>query len=882
NYRLPKALMPTNYKIHWTPRLDKGYFDGMAVIQIKVIKPTRQIILHSNKLFIRSVYVPGKRVVKYELDSVREFLIIDLKDKLLSNESIELMLGFKGKTQNKLSGMYTSSYQTLDGQQRNMVTTKFEPTYARQAFPCFDEPDMKATFTISVSHPSEGSYDAVSNMNKIKSLKMGKNTMAVFATSVPMSTYLACIIVSDFKKLNSTVKANGIGNDFQIDAYAQPHQLSKVQFALEIGTAITEYYIRYFKVPYPLPKLDMAAIPDFAAGAMEHWGLVTYRESLLLYDENYSSTWNKQYTASILAHEITHQWFGNLVTMKWWNDIWLNEGFANFMQWKGVNSVYPDWEMLDQFITEELHPVLIIDSKLSSHPIVQRAESPDQIVALFDTITYNKAGSILRMLENLVGSEKFEKAVTNYLIKFKYGNTVTDDFLTEVAALVDDFDVKHLMRTWTEQMGYPVLYVSRSFAGFTITQQRFLSNKESYNEAAEPSEFNYKWTIPVKYTLENFASDKVQSMIFHYDQDSVAIATYRKVKWIKLNMHQYGYYRVNYENSLWDQIINQLYDKHTCFHTTDRANLLDDAFSLADASQVSYNVPLRMLSYLVREKDFMPWYVAVAKLQNLKNILFTTHIYNRVVKYARSLLVNVYPEVGWTVDENNHLRNRLRVSVLTTACSLGLPDCLSQAAQRFTTWLNNPTAANRPAPDLREVVYYYGMQQSSSESSWEKLLEIFKAETDASEKSKLMYGLSGVQNPQLLHRFLVLATNESIIRRHDYFDCLQAVAANPVGGPIAWNYYRNKWPQLVKRFGLHDRRMGTVIAKITDRFSTNVKLEEVQQFFKKYPEAGAGARSRQEAIETIKYNIKWLQENYAPIKNWVTEQSSSKNHTNNS
>ncbi|KAM8706831.1 hypothetical protein ACLKA7_011000 [Drosophila subpalustris] len=870
DYRLPTALVPTHYTLYLHPELDTGHFTGQELITIKVIEPTRQIILHSDKLTINQAYVLGKQVDKYELDPVREFLIIDLSEELSVNEVITLGVLFEGQTLNKLVGLYSSSYQTPTGQQRKIATTKFEPTYARQAYPCFDEPAMKATYNISVIHPSEGNYDAVSNMNKWESQNLGENTMASFGTSVPMSSYLACIIVSDFDSKSSVVKADGIGADFPMSAFATPHQLNKVDFALDFGTAVTEYYIQYYKVAYPLPKLDMAAIPDFASNAMEHWGLVTYRETALLYDENYSSTLNKQSIAGVLAHEIAHQWFGNLVTMKWWNDLWLNEGFARFMQYKGVDAVHPDWGMLEQFQIMALHPVLVFDAKLSSHPIVQKVESPSEITAIFDTISYEKAGSILRMLENLVGSERFEQAVTNYLKKFTYDNTVTDDFLTEVAALVTEFDVKELMGTWTEQMGYPVLNVERSTnAGFTITQQRFLSNKDSYNEDAEPSKFDYKWSVPITYFLDTSESNEVNSLIFRYTEDAVGVAVNTDVKWIKLNAHQVGYYRVNYESSIWNQIIQQLIENPSRFDIADRAHLLDDAFALADASQLAYSVPLEMTAYLAQETDFVPWYVAAAKLQTLKRNLMYTDSYVSYLDYARQLLTNVYKEVGWTVDADNHLKNRLRVSVLTAACALGLPDCLDQAAQRFSTWLQNPTAANRPAPDLREIVYFYGMQQTSSESNWEKLLALFQSETDASEKSKMMYGLSAVQDAQLLYRLLELASDESVVRSQDYFTCVQNIAANPVGEPIVWEYYREQWPQLVERFGLGDRVLGRLIASITSRFASQVKLEEVQHFYNKYPESGAGASPRQQAIETIKYNINWLQENSADIGSWL-------------
>ncbi|KAH8358636.1 hypothetical protein KR093_001495, partial [Drosophila rubida] len=870
DYRLPKALVPTHYQLYFHPEVDTGNFTGEELIWIDVVKATKQIILHSNKLVINSVYVLGKKVKNYKLDTVREFLIIDLTEELLPQTSIRLGVRFEGLTKNKLVGLYSSSYQTPAGQDRKIDSTHFQPTYARQAFPCFDEPAMKATFNISVLHPNKASYNAISNMNIIKSENFGKNTLTSFGNSDPMSTYLVCIIVSDFGSLGGIVKANGKGKDFTMKVYAPTYQLSKVQFALDFGTAVTQHFIQYFKIAYPLPKLDMAAIPDFAPGAMENWGLVTYRETTLLYDSKYTSTLNKQKIAEVLSHEISHQWFGNLVTMKWWDNLWLNEGFASFMQYKGVHAVHPGWGMLDQFGILAMHKVLIFDAKLSSHPIVEKVESPDQIAALFDVISYEKAGSILRMLENLVGSKKFEEAVTNYLTKFKYNNTVTDDFLTEVAALVSDYDVKQLMRTWTEQMGYPVLNVSRSSAGFTITQQRFLSNKDSYSEVAEPSEFNYKWSVPITYILDTSASGEVKDLIYQYDQDTVGIAASSDVKWIKLNVHQLGYYRVNYDSSLWDEIIKQLKDKPTAFDIADRAHLLNDAFALADASQLSYTVPLEMTAYLAEEKDFVPWYVAVTKLQSLKYTLMYTDSYAYYLSYAQSLLTKIYRDVGWTVDADNHLKNRLRVSVLNAACDLGLPDCLNQAAQRFSTWLQNPTAANRPAPDLREVIYYYGMQQTSSESNWEKLLEIFKAETDPGEKETLMHSLTAVKIPNVLYRFLTMASNESIIRRQDYFECIQDIAANPVGESLVWNYFREQWPKLVERFELNDSALGTVIVYITAWFASQDKLNEVREFYRKYPESGAGASPRIEAIETIKYNIKWLKENRVSIANWLS------------
>lgn len=296
---------------------------------------------------------------------------------------------------------------------------------------------MKAKFQISLVHPTSDNYHALSNMDIYEEKSYEGNpdlNITVFNESVPMSTYLACFIVSDFQSEDFTVNSP-IGDNFDIRVFAAPGQLDKIEFAGKVGAGVIEYYLDYFNIPYPLPKLDMVAVPDFVSGAMEHWGLVTYRETALLYNETISSTANKQRVASVVAHELAHSWFGNLVTMQWWNELWLNEGFASYIEYKGMDSVLPEWIIMDTFVIDTLHPVLTLDATLGSHPIVQTVENPDQITEIFDTITYNKGASIIRMIENFVGEKLFKEAVHNYLKANEYGNAETLDLLSEIEKL---------------------------------------------------------------------------------------------------------------------------------------------------------------------------------------------------------------------------------------------------------------------------------------------------------------------------------------------------------------------------------------------------------------------------------------------------------------
>uniref|UniRef100_A0A1B0AGQ9 Aminopeptidase n=1 Tax=Glossina pallidipes TaxID=7398 RepID=A0A1B0AGQ9_GLOPL len=792
NYRLPETLYPINYDLYLHPDIDTGNFTGQVLIHINCTENTDQIILHALHLNITNVYLSDTAsstiaVKNFYLDSVREFLIIDLNEELPAGRNFKLGIFFEGSMVNKIIGLYRSSYLKADNTRKWMATSKFEPTYARQAFPCFDEPALKATFTVVLVHPDRDDYHALSNMDVYTEKLQGSYKEVYFNTSVPMSTYLACFIVSDFDHKSVSIETNGIGTDFEMRVFATPEQVDKIQFALEVGKVVIEYYINYFQIEYPLPKLDMAAIPDFVSGAMEHWGLVTYRETALLYDEMVSSTENKQRIASVIAHEFAHMWFGNLVTMMWWNDLWLNEGFAKYIENKGVEAKFPEWGMQDQFVTKTLHEALSLDATLAAHPIIQTVTNPDQITEIFDTITYSKGASIIRMLEDFLGPQNFQRAVTNYLNKFKYRNAVTDDFLTEIDNLNLGIDVKTIMRTWTEQMGLPVVNVEElDTVTWKLTQKRFFANPQDYDGVYDDSPFDYKWSIPITYKTSGNSS--VQREWFSYDQSE--------------------------------------------------------------------------------ETDFVPWSVAAGKLTSIRRMLMFTDSSEQFSNYARDLMKSIYLVVGWNADPtDDHLNNRLRVVVLSSACSVGLPDCLTEASKRFEKWIKSPDQL--PHPDIRNTVYYYGMMETNSEDYWHQMWQLFVAEKDASEKSNLMYGLAAIQKPLIIRRYVELAWNEEYVRGQDYFTCMQYIASNPVGESIVWDYVREHWPDLVGRFGLNERTLGNMIPSITGHFSTETKLEEMEHFFEKYPEAGAGAAARKRALENVKSNVAWLANNLEAVHDWL-------------
>ncbi|KAH8273103.1 hypothetical protein KR018_001059 [Drosophila ironensis] len=871
-FRLPKQLKPRKYRLHIRPDLERKNYSGNISISLQVLEPISFIPVHTKQLNVSTVEVQHLDDSGAPLKSITplltfaypefEYWVTEFESPLEAG-NYSLQLNFTGSLTDRITGMYQSSYlDRLKNLSRSIVSTKFEPTYARLAFPCFDEPAMKAQFTVTVARPSGDDYHVISNMPQASEYVDGDLTEVTFEESVPMSTYLVAFVVSNFASKNTTVPDTSI----DLRVFAPPAQVEKAQYAMEVGANVTAYYIDYFNTSYPLPKLDLVAIPDFVSGAMENWGLVTFRETALLYDEATSSCVNKQRVAVVVAHELAHQWFGNLVTMDWWSDLWLNEGFASFVEYKGVTHIHPEWDMDNQFVIEELHPVLTIDATLASHPIVKSIESPAEITEYFDTITYSKGAALVRMLENLVTEEKLKNATTRYLRRHIYGTATTEDYLTAIEEEEGlDFDVKLIMQTWTEQMGLPVVEVEKNGFTYKLTQKRFLANEDDYAAEAEASSFNYRWSIPITYTSS--INTAVQSTIFNHNDNEISFTLPGNPDWIKLNKDQVGYYRVNYPAAQWAELTTALKNSRETFSTADRAHLLNDANALAAAGQLAYSVALDLSTYLESEQDYVPWSVGTTSLASLRNRLYYTDLYGNFTSYARKLLTPIVEQVTFTVG-TDHLENRLRIKVLSTACSLGHQSSLEQATTLFNQWLASP--ATRPSPDIRDVVYYYGLQQVNTEAAWDQVWQLYLNEDDAQEKLKLLNAVCSVQVPWILRRLINWAWDETLVRRQDYFTLLGYISTNPVGQNLVWDYVRENWEQLVERFGINERTLGRLIPTITARFSTQTKLEEMEQFFAKYPEAGAGTAARQQALEAVKANIKWLTVNKDAVGAWLS------------
>ncbi|XP_062563001.1 glutamyl aminopeptidase isoform X2 [Armigeres subalbatus] len=879
-YRLPGDVIPLHYDLWLNPHLENGTFSGTVAIDVQVLSTTDRIVLHSYNLDIGDKIElqsqDGSLEVAKSFDSERDFLNITLlSQQLLQGTNATVTIEFTGTMSDKIVGLYSSSYTAESGESIKIATSKFEPTFARQAFPCFDEPALKATYSIRVVHPNTNGYHALSNMDANSTLVDTPSTgfsTTVFNPSVPMSTYLVVFIVSDFEyELVNVVPS--LGSSFDLRVFATPYHTNalNVRFARDTAEKIIKHYIEYFNIEYPLPKLDMAAIPDFVSGAMETWGLVTYRETSILYNSLTSSTANKQRVAEVIAHELAHMWFGNLVTMKWWNELWLNEGFASYIEYKGVDHAYPEWGIMEQFALDNMHAVLTLDATLGSHPIVVKVESPNQITEIFDTITYSKGASVIRMLEDFVSEPVFKEGVTNYLNRLRYGNGESKDLMDELDKLFQDttepdLTVTQVMDTFTRQKGFPVVTVEQQGGQYRLRQSRFLADPDAVE--TEQSEFSYKWNIPLTYTTSDDPSIIKRSW-FRLDKELAYIdAPSNTDGWIKLNYEQVGYYRVNYPENLWKLFSELLVGDVNAFSIGDRTGLLNDAFALADASQLRYDLALGLTEFLKQETEYVPWAAVSSKMKTIRNLIYDFSSYDDITSYVQVLVQRAYETVGWDVVGEDHMKNRLRTTVLDLACSFGHAGCLEKAYQMFREWLDNDSTYIHP--DLRTVVYYYGVQKSANVTDWEKVKERFRAEVDANEKTKLMSALAAFPDAKVLRRFLEEAWDPQLVREQDHLTCIQNIAANKHGEQETWDHVRVNWDRLVSRYTLGERNLGRMIPSITGRFSTRIRLMELEDFFGRNPDAGAGAAARVQALENIQNNINWLSRNQQVVADWLS------------
>ena len=581
------------------PDLKAHTFTGECKVKVDVVEEVKSIVCNASNLNVSAATVEtdaGELLMpEVKADQETESLSLLLAHNLQKGPAT-VTYTFTGVLNDQMRGFYRSKY-TMDGEERYMAVTQFESTDARQAFPCWDEPAVKATFDMIIAGPKDRVI--LSNMPEVSCVedKDDSSTKVVsFATTPVMSTYLVAIVVGEFDYVEG-VSEEGI----TCRVYSPKGKKEQGQFALECGLRSLTYYSKFFGVPYPLTKYDMVAIPDFSSGAMENWGLVTYRETCVLVDSANSSQSSKQWVAIVVCHETAHQWFGNLVTMEWWTHLWLNEGFASFMENLVTAALYPEFKIWEQFVPGTLIEALKLDALHSSHPIEVEVGHPSEVDEIFDNISYNKGASVIRMLYDWIGDAAFKDGMSKYLTKYSYKNAETPQLWAELEAS-SGLPVTKVMKTWTEQMGFPCISVTSTQEGndrvLTLKQTKFVGDGK---EAAAGA----RWQVPV--SIASAGSETVTKVMLDRDEVEtvVRLPNVPSTAWVKLNPGVVGFFRVQYpENEL--QLLQEAI-KSKSLPSVDRLNVLDDLFSLIAAGKAKTSEGLRLLSAYKSEDSYIVW-----------------------------------------------------------------------------------------------------------------------------------------------------------------------------------------------------------------------------------------------------------------------------------
>ncbi|XP_017592419.1 PREDICTED: aminopeptidase N [Corvus brachyrhynchos] len=850
-------------------------FKGNSSVVFICMEATNLILIHSNKLnytmhgsFHATLQAEGggsaPAISRTWLETPTQYLVVQLETPLQQGQRYRLSCNFTGELADDLAGFYRSEYTDKSGNKQVVATTQMQAADARKAFPCFDEPAMKANFTVTLVHPSN--YVAISNMpakNTMQQMIDGEAwNVTEFETTPRMSTYLLAFIVSQFTYVQNDSEST------LIRIWGRPEAISEGQgsYALSVTGPILRFFEGHYNTAYPLPKSDQVGLPDFNAGAMENWGLVTYRENSLLFDAAYSSIGNKERVVTVIAHELAHQWFGNLVTLRWWNDLWLNEGFASYVEYLGADSAEPSWNIKDLMVLNELHAVMATDALASSHPLSFREEeinTPAQISEVFDSIAYSKGASVLRMLSDFLSEDIFKQGLQSYLHTFAYNNTVYTDLWVHLQEAVNKNNVplpnniSDIMDRWTLQMGFPVVTVDTRTG--TINQTHFLLDPAS--SVDRPSAFNYTWIIPITWMI-----DKSHGNSSYWLTDVTG-------------MNVTGYFRVNYNQENWDQLLNQLVADHQVFPVINRAQIIDDAFNLARAKYVNVTLALNTTRFLSQETEYMPWQAALSNLQYFQLMFDRSEVFGAMSSYMKKQVTPLFAYYKNITNDWKDIPSGLMVqyneiNAISTACSYGITECQDLATNYLLQWQQN--ASNNPVPPNLRSAIYCSMVATGGEEAWNFLWDRFREASVVSEADKLRTALSCSPHPWILSRYLEYTLDPTKIRKQDATSTINSIASNVVGQPLAWDFIRGNWRMLFSQYGGGSFSFSRLILSVTQRFSSEFELQQLEQFKKDNQDIGfgSGTRALEQALERTRANINWVKENQATVLAWFRGETS--------
>ena len=849
--RLPEVATPENYKLTFTPNFDKNNFTGDEIIQIRVLKPTPEVVLNAadiefHEVTIASAGATQTAAVKLENETVR----LAVPKPLLPGPA-NIHIRYTGILNDQLRGFYLGK---LEGGKK-YAATQFEATDARRAFPSFDEPAYKATFDITVI--TDKGRVAISNYRAISDVPgpgAGQHTVR-FATTAKMSSYLVAIAVGDFEFIEGEV--DGI----PIRVYTPPGKKQLATFALATSEQCIEYFDHYFGIKYPFGKLDEIALPDFSAGAMENTGFITYREIDLLLNDQQASVDDHKNVATTISHEIAHQWFGDLVTMQWWDDIWLNEGFATWMESKPIEAWKPEWNLqLDDVL--DTGTSLNVDALANTRPIHQAADTPEQINELFDGIAYGKSAAVLRMLEAYLGPEAFRAGVNQYLKQHAYGNATAGDFWSALAT-ASNKPVDRVMPTFVNQAGAPMVTVQTQCSGdktnVALSQQRYFYSRSLF-DAGSPE----LWMVPVCMKSVPDASGKIAEQCELLTQKQQTFTLPGCASWVMANAGATGFYRSGYGPDA-IRAMSRVLQKD--FTPAERIRLLTDEWASMRVGRQDIGDFLALAGGFQEERSRAVVEELAGELEYTGDNFVTAADRQDYQQWVRRLFAPLARELGWQpAPGESDEQKSLRAVVMRTLGYTGQdPEVLTEARQLTERALDNPSAVDRT---MAETVFALAALNGDA-ALYDRILAQTKKAGSPEEFYLYQRTLAEFSDPKLLQRTLDYALSPEV-RSQDTIRVIAGVMDNPAGQKLAWAFARAHWPQIASTFGGFG---GGGVVGATSAFCDAGMRDEVKDFFTSH-QVPAAERTLKQALERVSYCADLKAQQSGQLASWLQHHGS--------
>ncbi|HSW85691.1 MAG TPA: M1 family metallopeptidase [Candidatus Saccharimonadales bacterium] len=849
--RLFEQFHPDNYRLDMAVDPENMTFSGQVTIKgQKVSRPSQRFTFHQKELKVRAA-----TIIKHNKKNTETIKVVRINNQnsldevrlhtntMLYPGSYTISMKFEGKITKPMNGIYPCFFKH-GGKSNKLIATQFESHHAREAFPCIDEPEAKAIFDLTLTSPAG---DTVLSNTPVKTTSVkGEKQISSFETTPRMSVYLLAFVFGKLKNLE-TVTKNGI----KVGIYATPDNAGLMQHGLDVAVRGLEFFVDYFAVDYPLPKLDVVALPDFSVGAMENWGLITFRETALLTDPKTSSLESRQMVALVVAHELSHQWFGNLVTMKWWDDLWLNESFANLMEYRAVEALYPEWHIWEQFVNLETGNAKRRDSLADVQPIHTEVNHPDEINTVFDhSIVYAKGGSVLYMLMHYVGEDKFRKGLTAYFEKNRYGNTVADDLWAALGKVAKE-DIGKFMNNWVTRPGYPLVSVDwvPGSEKIILDQQRFYSDP-----MVKPTNEN-PWPVPLAATYQ------LSEPLFekHIGNMQVKIGDGP----LLLNHNGYSYFLPRYiQSAHLDLIVKSI--KAGKVDNIDRLLLMDNYNLLQRGGMVATTEMLELLKGYSEESGENVWSVMAAAIGEVRRLVEDDEVAEaKLDNMIRNMAVKLSNDLGWD-DKQDDSPQTLRLRSLTQSITAAAKDKLT-----IKEGLKRVNAFTIPAdlpPSTRTVIYYIGARYGQS-SEFNKLLKLHETVTNADEKEELAGALTATKDPKHYKILLEMLTTDSV-RRQDLMHWFVWLLRNRYSRQSSWNWMTSHWDWIDKEmssektYSYFPRYAGSIFSRTAD-------LKKYQAFFDPLKRNVALGHDIKLGEQEIASRIAWRQRNEKTVIEWL-------------